>query len=168
MAYQWAEVLRIATGLLCLIVVMIGVRWQARAFRGDAATGNRRMGTAAGLAAVCLAGILAWCVLAMVDPKVNLPHTDATKLVAGVGALCLIFLAKTWLGPLLISAVASWAVYMLMQHGELQLLPIFEFAVRMVFNVVPQGATAVYATLTIAYAAFGALNPAWSEADPLP
>jgi len=150
------EIVRVGTGLICILIVLFGVRWQARTFHGDIRTHQRRMKSALGLALLCVVGAIVWFAYSMIDPRAKLTPGEGLRYILGISLLSLAFIGKTWLGPILVSASASWAAYMLVEYGELSLLPVFEFVVRALSDWVPQGATPLYALITILHGLLGA------------
>jgi hypothetical protein len=119
------------------------------------------MKSAALLCAICLAGIVCWFALSMLDARKDLPALAGLRLVLGVAVLCGLFLAKTWLGPLLVTTSLAWAVYMLFEYQEFRLLPIFEMALKLLGDLVPEASTWLYAGLTLAHATAGSIYSAW-------
>jgi hypothetical protein len=162
---SYLEAARIGTGLVCLLLLMMGVRWQARTFRGDEATGQRRVWSALLIGLASLLGAAIWVIYSLFDPKSTMSAMAGLGYVIGIAALAAAFLIKTWLGPLLVCSVASWTVYMFVAHGQLELLPVFELIVRAAFENPPSGATGIFAALTIAHAAIGSSVTAWTALD---
>lgn len=162
---EWIEVLRTLSGLACLLVLMLGVRWQARTFRGDMHTHQRRMQSAFALGALSFVGIAVWVGFNLADSRSGSSGAAAAPYVFGIGFLAVAFVVKTWLGPLLLSSAASWAVYMYFQYGELRLIPIFEMLVDGLLKGAPPGTTTLYAGITLLHAALGSLYSSFAPED---
>lgn len=156
MTQEWNEVIRVGVGLVCLLILMLGVRWQARTFRGDLQTSQRRMKSALAISVLCIVGVGVWAAFSLIDNRSNLNLVDAGRYVAGIGVLAAAFMFKTWLGPMLVSATASWAAYMFVEYREFRLIPIFEMLVDVLMDKAPPGAAQLFAAITLAHSALGA------------
>jgi hypothetical protein len=155
--HQFAVVGRLATGMLCLVILMIGIRWQASTFLGDALTRQRRMKWALIVAGGCLSGAATWAIFATTDLQSGMTSVDSAKFVASVGIISAIFLFKTWLGPILLTTTLSWSIYWLFMHGELSLLPLFGIITKTFLHFAPNYVSQIYTILTLVFSMFGSL-----------
>ena len=163
MGPELKEVVKIATGLVCIGILIFGVRWQARTFRGDVATSQKRMISALLIAVTCLVGAVVVCAYQFVDPRSSITLATAGTYLMGVVFFGTMFIAKTWVGPLLVSASISWAAYTFMQYGEVQLLPIFQMVVELGSHFVPQEFGVLYIIVTLAHSVLGSIYSAWRD-----
>jgi hypothetical protein len=109
---EYVLLLRAANGLLCLAIIMAGIRWQARAFLGDLLSAQRRMISAGVLVGMMLVGATIWCVYAVAfDSRSGITIGAAGFFLLTLASLSVAFLIKTWFGPLLLAGSASWAMY---------------------------------------------------------
>jgi hypothetical protein len=115
-------------------------------------------------AVACVCGTAVWCVLSFIDAGSKITGYMASQYIVSAAIVGLAFTLKTWLGPIILTASLSWAVYTLLEHDKLVLLPIFQFIIDKFLYFAPSLSGPFYVVATMGFAILGSVYAAMKAA----
>jgi len=143
-------------GILSTSIFILGIYWQVIVFIKDSKNGGIRHIIAYGLMWATILGGIGYTIFVAIDPNIEIGLWGGLKLILTAIAVGFLFIIKQAFGPILLSSSAAWAMYMLLQHGELELIPLIKWLVDFLFSSKDLGVyfilfTAVYALIGSIY-----------------
>jgi len=147
---------QILIGVICFVILAGSVVWQGFIYNKMGEYGSSSGLLVAGIPAIIggtiIIGSISWSILVLIDPDTYATLSEQAKFVGTIIILAIIFFFKNLFGAVLSGAALSWAIYMWYQHGQMELIPIFQMVIDTFMSWAPLWMKKLYIWITLVYA----------------